>query len=230
MKRILVILIILLLVFLLSEWLIPPLITQNFREVLFLSLDRVEELVVEIESFPAFFLLLGQADDLYLAGEGVEIQGLTIHSWEGRHDNLRFPPIWKWQSEDWEITGSNSFIEIQVKEEDLNNYIQSTFEDLLQLRISLLEEGVHLYTDLEVYNMALQAKIEGFFQVAGPQRVDFVPRDISIENFKLPDVMVEYLMEELDFYLDLTEIPLPIHVTDVITLEGEVFFRGGERE
>lgn len=228
MKRLLVVLTIVLLLFLLSEWVIPPLVTQYLTEFLLASLEGVEDLVIELQAFPSFYLLLGQAKELYLFGEGVKIQGLTIQSFEGRFEDLRFPPIWQWWEEEWAITGKNSYLEARVIEEELNHYLSSSFDDLLLLTISLHEEGVYLMTNLEVYNMVLKAKMEGQFQVTNPMRIDFVPTDLTIESFSLPEVMLTYFKEELQFYLDLRDLLLPIHVTDVITMEGEVFFRGGD--
>lgn len=229
MKRLTIVLAIILLLFLLSEWLIPPLVTQYLTDFLYDSLEGIEELKIELKAFPSIYLLLGHAKELYLQGEGVIIQGLTIHSFESRFEGLRFPPVWRWWGDEWTIIGENTSLAAYITEEELNDYLASSFDDLFLLNLSLHEEGVYLTTTFEVYNMVLEAKLEGHFQVTGPQRIDFVPTDISIEDFRLPEVMLTYFMEELRFYLDLREIPLPLHVTDVITMEGVVFFRGDGR-
>lgn len=220
-------LVILLLVFLLTEWLIPPFFTHRLEEGILASLQEVQGLKIHLKAVPSFFLLLGSVKDLHLLGEGVLIQDLRIHSFEGSYEQVRFPPIWRWGGE-WQILGKNSFLEIKLKEEDLNQYLNVYFQDLLQLKISLLEGGVSMYTTIELYQMALNLEIIGKFQVTGPKRIDFVPEDLIVKNYTLPKVMVDYLLGELDFYFDLGEIPLPIYMTDVIMMEGEVLLIGGE--
>lgn len=230
MRRILIFFIIFLCLFLLSELLLPPFFSHLLQESLRESLDGVEVLRIQLKTSPAILLLLGRVQELYLKGENVMIQGLTIHTWEGHYSQILLPPVWQWGGGDWTIEGRNHFLTVVVNEDDLNVYLADSFQDVLQMEVSLLEEGVFLSTSMELYNMALHVKMAGQFQVEEGQYIVFVPEDLTVENFQLPQIMMDYLMEELDFYLDLKQIPLPVHVTEIETRTGQVFFLGGEGE
>lgn len=217
-------------VFFMSEILIPPLMTHIFVASLQESLGGVEDLQVQIETFPAFLLLLGQVHQLNLQGKQVEIAGLTINSWEGGYGPLHLPPIWGWRGGNWSLEGENHSLTVEVKEEDLNRYLAYSFPELLQMDVSLLEEGVLLSTQMEVSRYVLQLRITGEFQVEGPRHIVFVPQDLTIDEFVLPPAMKDFILEELEFHLDLEPIPLPLHVTQVETQNGVLFFLGRDRE
>ncbi len=221
------VLIILVLV-ILMELLLPIYFSQRTEAFFLQALDSAGEFDLRVNSFPSLFLLKGRVDRAQVEGSKLVINGLELESWQGEYANLQLPPLWQWGEPLEEIEGQNTFLEVVLKEEDLNNYLEEVFPGLMSFNLSLLPDQVLMTGILEAYGFELEVEMEGTFQLVNHHRIDFVPLSLSFQKMQLPEAIVDYIMEELDFYLDLERLPLPVYLTEVELEQGRLLIYGGE--
>ncbi len=201
-------------------WL-PRTISRSLTEALDKELDYSEEISVKVRSFPSIKLSFGFVDRLEIRGEGVLIDDLPIRVIEGEFEGLRLKRV----QEEWEVVrGENTYLNIEFFEDELNDYLRDKEElDIFDnLHINLLSNKVMMVGNIRLFNASVNLQIEGRFLVGEEESIIYKVDNLAVQNIVIPSALIEQLKDQLQFEIDLSDLPFPLKIRNVKMREDKI--------
>lgn len=216
----------LLLVLLGAQLFLPAFMAARLGESL-QAATGIRSLDVQLSSFPAVTLLVGNVERMGVSAADVVVDGLRIESIELEAENLRFDVGELWRSRQLEVrSGEAAVVRLTVTDAALTEYANARPELPPDVRVRISEEGVELTGSVTLLGNVVQAGVVGRFEPDGETGVVFVPEEVEVQGQALPPFLVAVLRETYRVHIDLTDGPFPVVVEDIVHMPGRLMLIG----
>jgi hypothetical protein len=225
-KVLLIIFVLLILAFM--QFYLPELISQRLSSTLREEVDKSDRLEVDIDSFPAIELLIGRVDSLELSADNLIIDSLPINKFEGEFKDLKVKKI----EGQWQVTeGKNTYLNLKVLEEALNQYLASREELNIfdKFKMELLKNKVMMTGDIQFFNANVNIQLAGNFVVKDKDTIVFNSDELAVENIIIPKSLIEQIKDKLQFEIDFADLPFPVEIQQVNLEEDSLKILGENR-
>ncbi|KXS40815.1 MAG: hypothetical protein AWU54_1843, partial [Candidatus Frackibacter sp. T328-2] len=78
-----------------------------------------------------------------------------------------------------------------------------------------------------LFGNQIDFKLSGSFELEKNKRLAFAPKNLMVANLMVPEEVVQRLMQEVNFSLDLTQLPIPLKVEEVKVERDKLIILGG---
>ncbi|MEC9489185.1 MAG: DUF2993 domain-containing protein [Halanaerobium sp.] len=207
---------------LILQFALPRYFTRKVTDYLYTAVEDVDILTVSLHSFPALQLFLGRVDRASIYFTKLEVDDLQLA--EGR---LVFTDLALGKTTEGYafISGENPYLDLEISEAALNEYIQRQYE-IPSARIDLKPGKVDLAVTINWFGKAVDLSLQGSLVVESPTRVQFVGRAFNIEGKEIPDIIWNQLEGQVKFALDFSSLPFPLEIKQVAIGEDGLHLRG----
>lgn len=204
--------IIILLLYLVLELALPLLAEKEIRQGFEQDFDRIENLEVDVNSFPVLEILLSRTDRLTITGSSLYYSGLEIRDLLLEYEDVS----WREQK----IRGDNVDLKLVVTEKGLNEYIAENYSELSDFELEFNPESVLLTGSINVFNNKIEVEIAGELVLEGNNQLVFEPENIQLDRISLPSSLLENVLEKVEFRLNLDRFDFPLEI-EVVKIEED---------
>ncbi|MCG8513913.1 MAG: DUF2993 domain-containing protein [Halanaerobiales bacterium] len=208
------IVLVVLVMFLAAELFLPRLASRQLAEILRRETEQIESLKIAVSSFPAPEILLGRLDFVEIKAAGVIVEGLYLDSLSVEYRDI----ILRGHS----FTGDNTFLEILVKEERLNQYIQTKYPELKDFKLVLLPGQVLLGGVINFLEATINLQLTGRLFITEQAEVEFIPENLQVEDVQIPVNLIRKYVNQPGFSFDLKELAIPLRIDRIEVSTGEL--------
>lgn len=209
------------------QFTLPGMIESRIESELARTLPGARLIRAEVEAFPAVMLLLGRLDRLDLDVRGATFDGLIVDAAliDGRHLVVDTGKLLRGQGV--AITSASELrTTLAIAEDDLNEYLWSQLPDARGFRVSLDRGEAALKGALNLFGRQLQVHVSGYFRVDGPTQVVFIPEEVSVENARVPQVLIDLVTQEWEIGFDFGELPFGLVIEELRVENGQLLIYG----
>ncbi len=211
--------------FMVSEMVLPGIVSQGIEEEIKNQLQGYEELRVEVKSRPSLKFLWGNVDRFALQGKMINTEGLIIESITAIIDDIEADLIeGEYILRQGEMTG----LRMVLTQDHINDYLKLTMGQDLPLEV-VLEPGLtYIEGPFMIMGREVKLSLEGIFQVHEERYLVFHPQRVAVEDYQVPAFLTAELLEEAGFSIDLNRMPFPFKVEEVQVGEGKIMLLAGD--
>lgn len=214
------IIILIVILFLITEIFLPGLAEDRLKKILDKRADKIENLDIKVASFPALKILLGRIDHVSVNIEGLVVDELYINHMNINYHDLIFSKTG--------FSGINTRLEAMVTEKSLNDYIDSKYPDLENFNVTINPEQVLMEGAIKLFEARINLKLAGNFVINDKEEIYFVPADFQLENIKIPIDLLKRYLEGLNFSFDLKELEIPLSIDELRLGSGRMIITGND--
>lgn len=224
MKKVAIVLSVLLILLVIAEVSAPRLIARGLE----LGLRRTlgSDVEVRLDSYPSLRLLLGQFEELSVTARGVNLGGLKAEEYtlaaEQVAVNLRELLA---RRELKFVNQGRLTVQVTVAEAELSNFLREKMPALKDWRVQMNDGSAVAIGKIPLQAVDLDVRVHGKFQALGKEKIAFVPERIEVHGVELPVALVQVLLQDAQFYIDLQAAPMPLELIDVKMEPGRLIIR-----
>jgi len=196
------------------EFYLPRLVEREIREIFQRETESIENLEIQVSSFPSLEILLKRVDRIIIEARGLSFNGLYLEDFAVEYQDIRL--------HDDYFTGNNTALNILITEDALNNYIKTNYPELGDFKIELNPDQVFLSGIINFFEARLQIQLAGSFTVTENNEVFFIPENFRVEKINIPGEIIRDFLQDKAFSFDLNELNLPINITQIELSSGEI--------
>lgn len=196
------------------EFYLPRLVEREIREIFQRETESIENLEIQVSSFPSLEILFKRVDRIIINARGLSFNGLYLEDFAVEYQDIRL--------HDDYFTGNNTALNILITEDALNNYIKTNYPELGDFKIELNPDQVFLSGIINFFEARLQIQLAGSFTVTENNEVFFIPENFRVEKINIPGEIIRDFLQDKAFSFDLNELNLPINITQIELSSGEI--------
>jgi uncharacterized protein YpmS len=196
------------------EFYLPRLVEREIREIFQRETESIENLEIQVSSFPSLEILLKRVDRIIIEARGLSFNGLYLEDFAVEYQDIRL--------HDDYFTGNNTALNILITEDALNNYIKTNYPELGDFKIELNPDQVFLSGIINFFEARLQIQLAGSFTVTENNEVFFIPENFRVEKINIPGEIIRDFLQDKAFSFDLNALNLPINITQIELSSGEI--------
>lgn len=212
----------LLLALFISQLALPGYAAKKLRAVLEQETESIEQLNIDIATFPALKILTGRIDHVLMESVGLKINKLYLDTFNVSYRDIVL--------QSGGFIGINTKLEAVISEKAINEYIQDKYPDLEGFHLKIQQEQVLLQGAINFFETKFQLQLSGNFIINDKQQIYFVPNDFQIENIKIPVELLKSYIENINFSFDLEELDIPLDIREIKLKTGSLIISGGVLE
>jgi hypothetical protein len=223
-KKVAIVLSVLLILLVLAEVSAPRLIARGLE----LGLRRTlgSEVEIKLDAYPSLRLLLGQFEELSVVARGVNLGGLTVEEYtlaaEQVTVNLRELLA---RRELRFVNQGRLTVQVTVAEGELSSFLREKMPALKDWRVQINAGNAVVIGKIPLQAFDLDVRVHGKFQALGKEKIAFVPERAEVQGVELPAALVQALLQDAQFYIDLKAAPMPLELIDVKMEPGRLIIR-----
>lgn len=219
-KFICILISVVLLIFILSEICLPALAAGFLKKLFYDKADSIDDIKVEIRTFPALKILSGKVDQLELETEGLLVNNLYVKEIRLSYQDI----ILKKNG----FSGINTLLEAIITEEAINNYFRAEYGDLKDFQLKISPEKIILLGKIEFLSMFFNVQLSGNLVLNDNKDIYFVPVHFQIENLNIPVNVLKSYIEGFDFSFSIKELGIPLDISSIRVDHGFIVISGGK--
>src|SRR5690554_1981065 len=109
-----------------------------------------------------------------------------------------------------------------IAEADLNEYFWSQVHEARFFRVSLDKGRALLTGEVNFLGRSLEVYVSGVFRVEGPASVAFIPEEVSLQNARLPEALLDLITQEWAVVLDIGKTPFDLALDELYVEDGQL--------
>lgn len=224
MKKVAIVLSVLLILLVLAEVSAPRLIARGLE----LGLRRTlgSDVEIKLDAYPSLRLLLGHFEELSVVARGVNLGGLTVEEYtlaaEQVTVNLRELLA---RRELRFVNQGRLTVQVTVAEGELSSFLREKMPALKDWRVQINAGNAVVIGKIPLQTIELDVRVHGKFQALGKEKIAFVPERAEVQGVELPAALVQALLQDAQFYIDLKAAPMPLELIDVKMEPGRLIVR-----
>ncbi|MBS3986030.1 MAG: DUF2993 domain-containing protein [Selenomonadales bacterium] len=224
MKKVAIVLSVLLILLVLAEVSAPRLIARGLE----LGLRRTlgTDVEIKLDAYPSLRLLLGHFEELSVVARGVNLGGLTVEEYtlaaEQVTVNLRELLA---RRELRFVNQGRLTVQVTVAEGELSSFLREKMPALKDWRVQINAGNAVVIGKIPLQAFDLDVRVHGKFQALGKEKIAFVPERAEVQGVELPAALVQALLQDAQFYIDLKAAPMPLELIDVKMEPGRLIVR-----
>jgi len=223
-KKVAIVLSVLLILLVLAEVSAPRLIARGLE----LGLRRTlgTDVEIKLDAYPSLRLLLGHFEELSVVARGVNLGGLTVEEYtlaaEQVTVNLRELLA---RRELRFVNQGRLTVQVTVAEGELSSFLREKMPALKDWRVQINAGNAVVIGKIPLQAFDLDVRVHGKFQALGKEKIAFVPERAEVQGVELPAALVQALLQDAQFYIDLKAAPMPLELIDVKMEPGRLIVR-----
>jgi len=206
-----------------SQLVLPRTVETRIEKELQSALPGARFVRASVEASPGLKLLAGRIDEVDLDLRRVPLGDLVVDALlvDGRGIVVDVPRLVQGQglviNEAEELRAT-----LVIAEADLNEYFWSQVHEARFFRVSL-EKGRALLTgEVNLLGRSLEVYVSGVFRVEGPASVAFIPEEVSLQNARLPEALLDLITQEWAVVLDIGKTPFDLALDELYVEDGQL--------
>ncbi len=210
-----------------GQYALPKLVERRIEVGLERSFDDVKFVDAQVEAYPAVILLGGRLTSINLDLRRVTMGDLTLDAvlLDGR--NLTVDVRRLVAGEGVTVRSADSLkATFVIGEEDLNRYFWARVNESQFFSVALERGRAVLEGSIRLLGRLLNVTVAGHFLVEGGANVSFVPQEVTVQNTRVPQLLLDLIAEEWTIPLDLDQEAIPLVITDLLVEDGKLLIYG----
>lgn len=209
--------------------LVVPSLMEHVVERNIASLVSPQYINVQIEAMPAAKLFLGQADKLSIDTKRLVVAELPVAAFLASAEDVQVDVL-KLLDGQLSITKARKLrVTVLLDEAGLNQYFWSKVDPGKTFSIRLVGGFARLVGTVNVLGRPIELTLNGKFQVVDKTAIEYVPTELVVSQMKIPDFLLDAILRDRRFLIDLSALPIPIEVEKITVEAGQVYVFGKER-
>ncbi len=213
------ILVVVICIVLVLELTVPRIIASQLEDAIESSVDKIESVRVRLRAFPAINLLSsGAVNSISIDCRGLFIEGLRIESLmiDASDILIQREALAEKSSLVLSHIGQGQ-AEVVLTEDDLTSYVRGLDGVPDSVLVELNPGQVTVRGHVNVAGMDIPVELEGeFVAEQGGACLSYAISHIRIGNAMLPSIITDGFLSGLSFSLDMSSLPIPVVISDVI--------------
>lgn len=184
---------------------------------------------VQIESFPAAKLALGKVDKLTIDTKRLVVAELPVTAFLASAEDVDVN-VRKLLDGELAIDKARKLrVTVILDESGLNQYFWSKVDPGKTFSIRLVGGFARLVGTISLLGRPIELTLNGKFQVVDRTSVEYIPTELVVSQTKIPDFLLDAVLRDRRFLIDLSSLPIPIEVEKITVEDGQVYVFGKER-
>ena len=210
-----------------GQLLLPGAMERRIEAGIVRSFGDVKFVRADVRAFPAFVLLGGRVDSINLDVRRATLGDLTVDAilLDGRNLRVDMPRL---------LGGGGVAVRsaetlnatFVIAEDDLNRYFWERVNQSQFFRVALERGRAVLTGRLNLLGRELDVTVSGAFRVDGPTTVTFLPEAVTVEETRIPQVLLDVIAREWTIALELNREAIPLEITDFLVEDGRLLIYG----
>ncbi len=209
---------------------IPPLLEHEIQKAVSASVDQVNYITVDAQAIPATKVVLGRIDKLTIDAKELVVEGLPIAaflaSFQGVQVDVR--QILRGQLAVQSVRRLRTTV--LLDEDGLNQYFWERVDKSKLFSIRLVGGFARLVGQVSLLGRPIELTLNGKFKIVGPTAVEYVPTELVVSQTRIPNFLLDAVMQERRFVIDLAHLPVPVEIESIKVENGRVYVFGRERQ
>jgi len=181
---------------------------------------------VRLDAYPSLRLLLGHFAEISVVARGVNLGGLEAEEYSLAAEqvtvNLRELLA---RRELKFINQGRLTVQVTVAEGELSSFLRDKMPVLKDWRVQINEGNAVAVGNIPLEAIDLDVRVHGKFQALGKEKIAFVTERVEVQGIELPSALIQVLLEDAQFYIDLKAAPMPLELIDVRMEPGRLIVR-----
>lgn len=184
---------------------------------------------VQIEAFPAAKLALGKVDKLTIDTKRLVVAELPVTAFLASAEDVDVN-VRKLLDGELAIDKARKLrVTVILDESGLNQYFWSKVDPGKTFSIRLVGGFARLVGTISLLGRPIELTLNGKFQVVDRTSVEYIPTELVVSQTKIPDFLLDAVLRDRRFLIDLSSLPIPIEVEKITVEDGQVYVFGKER-
>lgn len=187
---------------------------------------------VRLAAFPALRLLSGSLDHVDIEARGVYLDGFRVDNLHVQGRGVRIDRGQLTGSGQWELLHADALnAELRVSEASINEHLRNR-PDLGGLFQATVADGSIAFRGSAVlFGRPVSLTVAGTFVPRDGTRIDFVPRDVAVDEAQIPRVLLDAFAQSdaMRIGVDLQDLPIPLEVSRIELEPGWLTLRARGR-
>ena len=211
------------------QWYIPRVVETRIGKAVEKAADQVNYLDIDVKVTPASKVFMGRIDKLTIDAKELVIQGLPIAAFVASFDGVWVNPLEVLKGELVVQWVRQLRATVLLEEEGINQYFWTHVDPGKRFAIRLVGGFARLVGQVSILGRPIELTLNGKFEIVGPTAIEYVPTELVVSQTRIPEFLLDAVMQERRFIIDLKDLPVPV-MLDAITVErGKVYVFGKER-
>lgn len=208
----------------------PRLLEHEIERAVTRSVDQVHYLDVKAQVIPAAKIALGRIDRLIIDAKELVVGGLPIAAFLASFQGLELDVRKVFEGQLSVKSVRRLRATVLLDEQGLNEYLWEHVDESRLFSIRLVGEFARLVGQITVLGRPIELTLNGRFKTAGPVAIEYVPTELVVAQTRIPKFLLDALMQERRFVVDLSKLPVPVEVESIKVEHGQVYVFGKERK
>ena len=217
-----ILLIVFFLIFLGTEIYLPGIATRRLVDIFEQETEDIQQLDVNIASFPALKIFLGRVDHVSIRSQGLLFDDLYVERFNLNYRNIVL-------SKD-SFEGVNTYFEALVTQDALNDYLKEKYPELGTFLLEINPEQILLQGEIKVLQASFNLQLSGNLLVNDKNQIYFVPDNFQVEDINIPVNFLKSYIEGLAFVIDLQTLDIPLNVDEIQIGPEYILITGEEKD
>ena len=202
------------LLILIPRWVLNPITSRSLSNHLGTRFDA-EDVSVYVDAGWGWNLLFGKLPKIEMEMKHGLIEGLPVRLVSLVGYDVEFEPWELFINENFVYKESGSLqIEAHVDEAGLNDYFWREVDPTRSLGVVIGDDVLRLQGTVSIWNIPWNVMLEGVLEIWNKTALRFVPRNLVVEETRVPPLLLEIINEHYGFAVDFNDFPFPIVITD----------------
>ncbi|MBS3873787.1 MAG: DUF2993 domain-containing protein [Firmicutes bacterium] len=202
-------------------FLAPHLIARGIEMGLYRTLGA--DVSVRLASYPSLRLLLGQFEQIEIEAKNVSLGGLVANQYALVAENVAVNMRELLMKREVRFRNEGQMqVRVVVEEGELSKLLWERIPELRGWRIQLHAGRVTVLGQVPLLNAKVDIAVQGKFVAVGQDKIAFVPEGVEILGAPLPAALVNAVMQDTQFHIDLAAAPMPLELLDVKMEPGQL--------
>lgn len=191
------------------------------------SFTEVQWVNADVRAVPAYVLLGGRMNSVNLDARRVALGDLMVDAvlLDGRNVVVNMPKLLSGRGV--EVRSADylkaTFV---IAEDDLNRYFWEQVNHSQFFRVDLERGQAVLRGRLNLLGREMDVRVAGVFEANGGNRISFVPKEVTVDNARVPQLLLDMIAREWSLSLELDQDAIPLEITDLMVEDGKLLIYG----
>lgn len=210
-----------------GQFALPRLAEERIEWALTDALDDVRWVRAEVRAWPPVIILGGRFTSINLDVRRATVGAITVDAilLDGQNVKVDMSRL---------LAGEGVYVEsaqelratFVIDQDDLNHYFWEQVNHSQFFSVALRRGRAELTGRIRLLGREMDVRVSGDFRVDGPSEVTFVPREVTVENTRVPQLLLDAIAHEWGITLALYQDAIPLVITDLLVEDGKLFVYG----
>ena len=178
---------------------------------------------VDLAAYPSLRLLLGQFDSLSIVAENVQLGGIVAREYRVATENTSVNMRKLLLNQEIEfVEQGDILVSITLTESEITRYLWEQIPELKDWQLLINPDEVIVSGQAPLLNAMFDIRLTGTLEASSGNKVAFALDKVEVQGAALPTAIAQLAFKDTEFYIDLSEAPMPLELTRIEMLAGQL--------